>query len=76
MADGLKDARVGPDAMYSTELAPSRGQFETIARLACELLGVRVANRLEATVAITRMHRALQSDDAPRPLATIPEIPF
>lgn len=74
MPDGLKDARAGPDAMYSTELAPSRGQFEAIARIACELFGVHLENRLDATIAIARMHRSLQSDGAPRRLGPRTEI--
>lgn len=52
----LRDASKGPDAMFSTGLAPSRGQWETIAQLSMEVLGVPLPqNRLQATVMIARL---------------------
>ncbi len=52
----LRDAASGPDDMYSTDRLPSRGQWETMAQLACELFGIEVPqNRLEATMAICRL---------------------
>lgn len=49
----------GPDAYWSTDLAPSRGQLSTIALLACELLGIdRPAHRLDASIVIARLRSA------------------
>lgn len=60
MSDQLRDPTVGPDAMFSETLPPSRGQHHTIATLALQLLGeTPPANRLEATIAITRLRHAL-----------------
>jgi hypothetical protein len=52
----LRDATAGPDDIYSTARLPSRGQWETMAQLACELFGIPIPqNRLEATLAICRL---------------------
>lgn len=50
----------GPDQYWSTEVPPSRGQYKDPALVALELLGVPApANRLEATVAMVRLRRAV-----------------
>ena len=73
MPDALRTAAAGPDALWSTDHDPSRGQYQTIAVLALELLGVAPPlNRYEASVAITRLRNALLTDDAlPRPVAAV-----
>lgn len=56
----VRNPIAGPDAMFSTELPPSRGQHHTIATLAAELLGeTPPASRLEATILIVRLRHAL-----------------
>jgi hypothetical protein len=56
----LRNPRVGPDAMFSEELPPSRGQQQTIATLAAQLLNEEPpSNRLEATILIARLRNAL-----------------
>lgn len=76
MSDAIKHAQAGPDAMWSQDLPPSRGQYETIATLALELLEVeKPKTRFEASVAITRLHQALLSEHAPRPKVPLSE-PF
>jgi hypothetical protein len=68
MSDGLRNPTAGPDSMYSEQLPPSRGQYETIAVLALDLLGVpKPQTRLDATVALTRLQLAQRSDQAPPP---------
>lgn len=63
----LKDAAAGPDDMFSTKRLPSRGQYQTLALLACELFGIEPpANRLEATVAICRMQMTPKVPEAPK----------
>ncbi len=60
MSDALRDPGVGPDAMFSTSLPPSRGQHQTIAVLALELLGEKAPeHRLDATITIARLRNAL-----------------
>lgn len=74
MPDALRTAAAGPDAMWSTDLPPSRGQYQTIAVLALKLLGVEEpAHRLDASVAITRLQNALLSPDAPPVALPAPE---
>jgi hypothetical protein len=57
--DGLKQPHRGPDAMFAPDLPPTRGQLETIARLACELHNVPLGSRLDATTAVVRFTEAL-----------------
>ncbi len=58
------DANAGPDAMFSDTLPTSRGQHETIATLACDLLDQpRPKTRLEGTILIARLKLALQDED-------------
>lgn len=69
MADRIAAPMHGPDAMWSEDLPPSRGQYQTIAVLALELLSVKAPqHRLDASIAITRLRHALLTEDAPRPL--------
>lgn len=64
----------GPFDYWSTGLPPSRGQWRTLAELACQLLAHKVPeSRRDASVLISRMQLALQDDDAPaRPAADQP----
>jgi hypothetical protein len=60
MPDRLREPAHGPDAMFSDRLPPTRGQYHSIAHLAMELLGeTPPQNRLEATIAITRLRTAV-----------------
>lgn len=67
----LRDAAGGPDGMYRSDLPPSRGQHETIARLALEVLALDVpATRLDATVTIARLR--LTNEQNPKGFAVAP----
>jgi hypothetical protein len=60
----------GPDEYWSTEMAPSCGQWRDIAELACALLGVEVPeHRLAATTLQVRMRAAVQE----QPVVRLPE---
>lgn len=60
----LQEPSTGPDAMFSTALPPSRGQYQTIATLGLQLLSVDPPkNRLEATIAIARLSTALMDPE-------------
>lgn len=60
----------GPDQYWSTEVPVSRGQYKDIALVALELLGVPApSNRLEATVAMVRLRKAVSE----QPIAKVPE---
>lgn len=75
--DQLDNPAAGPDQMWSTTIAPSRGQLETLARLACQLLGQPLEHRLHATVAITRLQLAVQAGDIPQPMRDLDDmVPF
>lgn len=74
--DQLHDPAEGPDAQLSTTEAPSRGQLATIAHLSCKLLGQPLGNRLEATIAITRLKLAEEAGDVPPELDIEEVIPF
>lgn len=74
--DQLQDPAQGPDGALSETEQPSRGQYATIATLACELLGQPLTNRAEASEAIVRLHLARKkADDAIVPTVE-PVIPF
>lgn len=63
MPDHVKDPIAGPDSMFSTTLPPSRGQWFTLAGLACQALRIKVpTNRFEATQAIVRLTNHLNSN--------------
>lgn len=47
--------------MFASDLGPTRGQLETIARLACRLHEVPLKSRFDATTAIVRLTEALPS---------------
>jgi len=70
----------GPHDYWSSTLPPSRGQWEQIARLACQLLDIEEpASRLDATVAAARLTAAVDGqDDGPpreaRPASTVAEL--
>ena len=67
MSDELRSSVHGPDQYWSDKLPPSRGQYQTIAVLALQLLEVEAPqSRLDASIAITRLRHALQSPDGPR----------
>jgi hypothetical protein len=56
----------GPFDYWSEELPPSRGQWRTLAELACQLLEHKApASRRDASVLISRMQLALGDHDAP-----------
>lgn len=61
MGDRLRDAGAGPDGMFATDREPSRGQHETISRLAGELLGFDLGSRYDASVAIVRLRKAISN---------------
>jgi hypothetical protein len=70
----LRESTSGPDQYWSDRLAPSPGQYETIAVLALQLLEVAPpATRLDASIAITRLRAALQGEDRPPALARLEE---
>lgn len=57
--------REGPDAMFAHDRPPTRGQWASIAALALEALDVKVPeSRFEASVAIARLHAALERERA------------
>jgi hypothetical protein len=67
----------GPFDYWSEELPPSRGQFRTLAELACTLLDHSPPkSRREASVLISRMQLALGELDAPSPAAATASRPL
>jgi hypothetical protein len=70
--DRIKRAEAGPDAMFATDLPPSRGQHETIAALAGQLLGFDPNSRYDASLAIVRLRMALAERPARDPLPDAP----
>lgn len=67
----MADLIDGPDAIFSDELAPSRGQYRAIAVAALELLEVPApATRLDASLALARLRLALRAGTK-----EVPEVP-
>jgi hypothetical protein len=66
----------GPDAIFSDELEPSRGQYQAIAVAALELLGVEEPKtRLDATLALGRLRLALREHTPfDRKLPEVPDL--
>lgn len=54
--DTVRDPFSGPDQILSTEHPPTRGDWHTLATLACRALKIKVPeNRYEATLASARI---------------------
>lgn len=69
----MKHVFEGPNQYWSPDLQPSRGQLAAIAHLAGRLLGLPpIANRLEASIAIARLHAACEQH-AETPPVEIPD---
>lgn len=59
----------GPDQYWSPDLPASRGQLATIAVQACRLLGMPAPDsRLEASIAIARLHAAIAESSGTPPV--------
>jgi hypothetical protein len=65
MADSLVSPADGPGGVVATDKPPSRGQWQTIARLALEAAGLQVpTTRFGATVTIARLRMAIEKAKA------------
>lgn len=68
------DVADGPDAMFSDSLAPSRGQYKTIAVLACQLLGIDPpAHRLDGSIIIARLRSAQLDPEITKSIEAVKE---